>query len=162
MNRKQQNKYNELMKQVDKHLIKNNKRQSYDGKKTYRKNVSAFVKHLAIKFGSQNFKNLNDKHIISFVAERQNEVKTKTLLNELSAIRKLHELLPQKRYESLIENKDLDINRDDLDVSNEKIDRAWSNEEYQNALRVAQSMNRVDVIDALTLTRHFGTRVNEV
>src|SRR5699024_5361001 len=66
------------------------------------------------------------------------------------------------RYESLIENKDLDINRDDLDVSNEKIDRAWSNEEYQNALRVAQSMNRVDVIDALTLTRHFGTRVNEV
>src|SRR5699024_2273118 len=153
--------FNHLYTQAEKHLVKNNKKQGFNGKQTYMRNVKAFVRHLDKNFGSNNFKNLNDKHIISFVNERQNEVTTKTLLNELSAIRKLHELLPKKRYKNLIKNEDLQINRSDLDKNNEKTERAWTGDEYKKGLELAQDMNRQDVVHAMKLAKNFGLRINE-
>src|SRR5699024_1195526 len=153
--------FNNLYTQAEKHLVKNNKRQGFNGKQTYMRNVKAFVRHLDKNFGSNNFKNLNDKHIISFVNELQNEVTTKRLLNELSAIPKLQALLPKKWSKDLIKNEDLQINRCDLDKNNGKTERAWSGDEYKKGLELAQDMNRQDVVHAMKLAKNFGLRINE-
>lgn len=164
MNKAQENLYKELQKQIEIHMIKNNRRQAKDGKETYAKRCNAFAKHLAKNFGSRNFKNISDVHILSFVQERKDKVEAKTLRNELSAIRKLHSLLPKKRYDSLIENKAIDklIGLPPVEKKEELVDRAWNYREYEKALNLAGNMGRNDVVDALRLTRHFGTRINEV
>lgn len=164
MNKAQENLYKELQKQIENHMIKNNRRQAKNGKETYAKRCNAFAKHLAKNFGSRNFRNISDVHILSFVQERKDKVEAKTLRNELSAIRKLHSLLPSKRYDSLIENKAIDklIGLPAVEKKEEFIDRSWNRDEYEKALNIAENMGREDVSNALRLTRHFGVRINEV
>src|SRR5699024_10659970 len=49
-------------------------------------------------------------------------------------------------------------------ASNDEIDRAWTEDEYNDASNVAENMtdDRSDVVNALKLARNFGTRIEEV
>lgn len=157
MTKRQQNLYKNLERQIDK-TFKTNKRQAKTGNERYKNSCKEFAKHLAKKYASQNFRNIRDKHIQSFVKERKdNQIDAKTIRNDLSAIRKLHSMIDAKH--ELPKNTELDLpaveNKENL------IDRSWTEEEYKNALNLAENMNRNDVVNALKLAKNFGVRINE-
>lgn len=158
MTKRQKNLYNNLKKQIEK-AFDTNKRQAKNGNSRYEASCKSFAKHLATKYHSQNFKNIRKIHIESFVQERvENELDGKTIRNDLSAIRKLHDLLPQTNHK-LPKNSDLELPA--IVKKEEIVDRSWTEEEYEKALHVAESMNRNDIVDALKLAKNFGTRINE-
>lgn len=159
MTRREENLYQNLNEQIDK-IFKTNKRQSRSGKERFKAGCQDFAKHLAKEFGSQNFKNIRDQHLISYVeASRERGLSKSAITTNLSAIRKMHELMPKKKHELMIQNKDLNIPQTERNQTN--TDRAWTNEEYQQALELAQHMGRDDVTDALQLGRYFGMRIEE-
>ena len=82
------------------------------------------------------------------------------ITTNLSAIRKLHELMPKKKHELTIQNKDLNIPQVENNQTN--TDCAWMDREYHKALEEAQKMGRDDVAQSMRLGRHFGMRIEEV
>lgn len=165
MNKRQQNLFNNLVSQIER-VKKENVRQGSSGKDRYETSQRNFAKHLATKYGSQSFKNIRDQHIESFLKERieRDDVTLTTLKNDLSAIRKLHVNVNAKN--EISENKVFEdiLSSARVGASNDEIDRAWTEDEYNDALSVAENMpdDRSDVINALKMARHFGTRVEEV
>src|SRR5690625_2777137 len=104
MNKRQQNLFNNLVSQIER-VKKENVRQGSSGKDRYETSQRNFAKHLATKYGSQNFRNVRDQHIESFLKERieKDDVTLTTLKNDLSAIRKLHSNVNAKN--EISENK---------------------------------------------------------
>src|SRR5699024_8000637 len=118
-----------------------------------------FAKHLARHYNSQNFKNIRAKHIISYVQESiAYGIERKTIVTNLSGVRKLHSLLPKAKYELPLNQE---LNLPPAVKKEEIVDRAWTIEEYERALHLAYSMGREDVARSLQLTRNFGVRINE-
>lgn len=157
MTKRQQNLYKNLEKQVEK-AFKTNKRQSKSGNERYKNSCKEFAKHLSKNYSSQNFRNIRDKHIHSFVKERKdNQIDAKTIRNDLSAIRKLHSMIDAKH--ELPKNSELDL--PEIEHKENLIDRTWTDEEYKNALDLAKNMQRNDVVNALKLAKNFGVRINE-
>src|SRR5699024_8101450 len=113
------------------------------GNERYRNGVRAFCKHLAISYGSQNFRNINDKHLKSFVdASKKSNISSRALKTDLSAIRKLHSMIPKKRFKSLeTDNKKLGVG----ERKNIGVDRAWKNSEVATAIEHAKVMRRKDI-----------------
>ena len=112
----------------------------------------------AIHYRPKNFRNIQDKHLISFIEDSVAAgVDVTTLKTDLSAIRKLHTLIAKKRYKLTVGNDSLGVEKRDR----KKIDRAWSENEYANAIKVAISMNRNDVVWSLKLARTCGVRLEE-
>lgn len=162
MNKRQQNLFKNLVSQIEK-IKKENVRQGSAGKKRYETSQRNFAKHLAEKYGSQNFRNIKDKHIESFLKERieYDDVTLRTLKNDLAAIRKLHnnvnaknEISGNKTFKEILKNAR-------IGVGNDKLDRAWTDDEYEKALNVAENMQRDDAVNAMKLGREFGLRVHE-
>ncbi|WP_062354425.1 site-specific integrase [Bacillus kwashiorkori] len=90
MNQRQRNIYNNLWQQVHRTFDWRTHHQGKRGTERYRNGVNAFCKHLAIKYGSKNFKNINDKHLESFIKVSQEAgISASTIKTDLSAIRKL-------------------------------------------------------------------------
>src|SRR5699024_9799208 len=165
MNRRQQNLFNNLVSQIER-VKKENVRQGSAGKNRYETSQRNFAKHLAVNYGSQNFRNVRDLHIKSFLTERieKDDVTLATLKNDLSAIRKLHSNVNAKN--EISKNKVFEdiLSTARVGASNDEIDRAWTEDEYNDALNVAENMtdDRSDVVNALKLARNFGTRIEEV
>jgi len=157
--KREENLYQNLSEQIEK-IFKTNKRQSFAGKERFIAGCQDFAKHLAQNYGSQNFKNIRDQHLLSYVEASANRGLSKSAITtNLSAIRKLHELMPKKKHELAIQNKDLNIPQTEKNHLN--TDRAWTDNEYDQALEEAQEMDRDDVVQAMQLGRHFGMRIEE-
>jgi|SRR5699024_8479908 len=165
MNKRQQNLFNNLVSQIER-VKKENVRQGSGGKDRYETSQRIFAEHLATKYGSQNFRNVRDLHIESFLKERieRDDVTLTTLKNDLSAIRKLHANVNAKN--EISENKVFEdiLSQARVNDDNESVDRAWTEDEYNDALNIAENMqnDRSDVVNALKLARNFGTRIEEV
>src|SRR5699024_8754221 len=143
---------------VDK-MFKRNMRQGRTGNERYKNSCYHFAKHLARHYNSQNFKNIRAKHIISYVQESiAYGIERKTIVTNLSGVRKLHSLLPKAKYELPLNQE---LNLPPAVKKEEIVDRAWTIEEYERALHLAYSMGREDVARSLQLTRNFGVRINE-
>jgi integrase/recombinase XerD len=101
---------------------------------------------------------LQDKHLLSFINESIGaDIDVRTLKTDLAAIRKLHKLTKKTRY-------NLTVNNDQLGVEKrvkKKADRAWTDGEYNNAINLALSMNRNDVVWSLKLAMNCGVRLEE-
>lgn len=161
MTDKQQNIYENLWQQAHKIFDWRTHHQGHRGNERYRDGVRSFCKHLAVEYGSKNFKNISDKHLISFVeaSNKSNISSSSALKTDLAAIRKLHSMLPKKRY------KTLESNNKKLGVEQRKnigIDRAWKNNEVSKALDHAMVMNRKDVQWSIQCARSLGLRIEEV
>jgi len=158
LSRKQENIYNNLKVQIDK-AFSTNKRQMREGNNRYINSCYAFAKHLAKHYGSQTFRNIEGKHIQSFIDERDKHgIQLDTILSDVSSIRKLHHLTGGRRF--IPPNEKLLFPEPQSDTE-EKIDRAWTEEEYNKALQIARNLGRYDVINSFKLARHFGVRLNE-
>src|SRR5699024_5200015 len=159
MTEKQHNIYKNLWEQAHKIFDWRYHHQANRGNERYRNGVRAFCKHLAIHYQSKNFKNINDKHLKSFVEEsNKSNISSRALKTDLAAIRKLHSMLPKKRF------KQLETDNKKLGVGNRKnigIDRAWKNSEVAKAIEHAKITNRNDVKWAIQCARSLGLRIEE-
>ena len=159
MTEKQHNIYKNLWEQTHKIFDWRYHHQANRGNERYRNGVRAFCKHLAIHYQSKNFKNINDKHLKSFVkASNESNISSRTLKTDLAAIRKLHSMLPKKRYQNLEQNnKKLGV----VKRQNIGIDRAWNNNEVDKAIEHAKITDRNDVKWAIQCARELGLRIEE-
>lgn len=159
MTNKQHNIYENLWQQAHTIFDWRTHHQGKRGHARYRDGVRAFCKHLAIEYGSKNFKNMNDKHLKSFVkASNDSGISSSALKTDLSAIRKLHVMLPKKRFKQLeIDNKKLGVK----DRQSIGVDRAWTNNEVASAIKHAKVNGRKDVQWAIQCARAIGLRIEE-
>ena len=160
MTDKQQNIYENLWQQAHKVFDWRTHHQGHRGNERYRDGVRAFCKHLAIEYGSKNFKNISDKHLMSFVeASNASNISSSALKTDLAAIRKLHAMLPKKRFERLeTNNKKLGVEQ----RHNVGVDRAWKNSEVAQAIEHAKVTGRQDVQWSIQCARSLGLRIEEV
>lgn len=159
MTEKQQNIYKNLWEQAHKIFDWRTHHQARRGNERYRNGVSAFCKHLAIHYGSKNFKNINDKHLKSFVkASNESNISSRALKTDLAAIRKLHLMLPKKRFKQLeTDNSKLGVEK----RQNIGVDRAWRNSEVGKAIEHTKVTGRHDVRWAIQCARSLGLRIEE-
>ncbi|WP_219835366.1 phage integrase N-terminal domain-containing protein [Paenibacillus sp. R14(2021)] len=144
--------------------FRHSKRNSYLSRKRYFGSCKPFISYLEDEFRLQNLRNLHDKHVVAYITERQKQgISAKTILNDLCAIRYLHDLIQNPRYE-LSDNRTLQekygLVLDIAPVVNG--DRSWTNEEFNRMLDLAIELNREDIKDAMTLAKELGLRVTEV
>lgn len=135
---------------------------SYASRTRYKISCLVFAIHLSEQFKLQNIRNINDKHLASYVISRQNEgISSKTIKNDLSAIRFLHSKIDSPRFqlssnEELFEQFEIVI-----DQTSTQGNRAWTNEEYTNFINIATQYGRQDIADAAVLCRYMGLRITE-
>lgn len=149
-------------------LFKHTRAGSYATRNRYAKSCRSFIRFLDEHYHMKNLRNLQDKHIIAYVQYRQEQgISSKTIKNDLGAIRYMHDLLPNTKYE-LASNLELKQN---YNVHLEKTvavdgDRAWTEKEYTNMLQLLFEQSRTSKIAAITrdviiLERTMGLRVAE-
>lgn len=149
-------------------LFKHTRSGSYATRDRYLKSCKTFVNFLDENFKMKNLRNLQDKHLVAFAEYRQAEgISDKTLKNDLGAIRYLHDMVPNAKYE-LASNQQL---KQEYDVYLNKTiaitgDRGWTNSEYkemQQLLSTQSANSRVAAItsDVMTISRTMGLRVSE-
>jgi integrase/recombinase XerD len=160
MTPKQERMLENLWRQVEKHFNFNSRAgQGYRGTERYLAGIRSVLSTAVCKFNLQNIRNLQDKHLRQHIQDsKEAGVSIATIKNELSAIRKLHSIIPNTRYE-LSENKDLGLTEKRVTRG---VDRAWRDSEVQKAVNLAHSMGRYDVKWALSLARSAGLRIEEV
>lgn len=155
MNTRTENIKDNLMVQVEK-LYRNCNEKSYETRARYRDATERFCDFLAENYGLQKFANIKDKHLAAYVADmKQRGIAPTTMQSDLSGIRFFHRLSGEKF--TLLDNKAFALDKRQIG----KQDRAWSEEEITKALRLADSIGRVDISLSVQISRQFGTRIEE-
>src|SRR5690606_19011608 len=97
-------------------------------------------------------RNLQDKHLVAFAEYRQAEgISDKTLKNDLGAIRYLHDMIPNAKYE-LASNQQL---KQEYDVYLDKTiavtgDRGWTDSEYKEMQQLLSTQSSNSHVAAIT------------
>lgn len=158
LNEKQTRLYQQLEAQANKVLSFKKHHQGKRGTERYRAGVRPFLQFCAYQFGLRNVRNISDKHITAYIEySREANVAVSTLKTDLSAIRKLHEMIPNSRYR-LSENHELNYTDQ---RKTRGVDRAWRDSEVKHAVNLAHQMNRYDVKWSIQLARTMGLRIEE-
>ena len=160
-----------IMAQMEK-VYRHTRANSFGTRARYESSCRNFIGFLDEKFKMKNLRNLQDKHVVAYIQYRQSEgIAPKTLKNDLGAIRYMHDMLPNVKYD-LSDNKNIQIN---FPVTLEitpvvKGDRAWTEQEYRGMHRVAREMEEkgsrgsgtaADVQNIAQLAKTMGMRVTE-
>lgn len=149
-------------------VFKHTRAGSYATRDRYTKSCRSFIRFLDENFKMKNLRNLQDKHVVAYVQFRQEEgISSKTIKNDLGAIRYMHDLLPNAKYE-LASNAKL---KRDYEVQLEKTiavngDRAWTEQEYTNMQQLLSeqaftSKTAAITKDVMIIERTMGLRVAE-
>lgn len=144
-------------------IFKHTRIGSYRTRFRYRDSVRLFSKFVNDKFKLQNARNINDKHVVAFVQHRQdNGISTKTIKNDLAAIRYAHDQVARVRFD-IPSNADLVAKHG---IKFDKIsqitgNKAWTEQEYKDFRRLATKMGNQKASDILTLCREQGLRISE-
>ena len=160
-----------IMAQMEK-VFRHTRANSFGTRARYESSCRNFVQYLNDKFKLKNLRNLQDKHVVAYIEYRQSErIASKTLKNDLGAIRYMHDMLPKVKYE-LSDNKGLkehfSINLDKTPAI--KGNRAWTKQEYESMQKLASEViqkggkgagTAKDIKDILKLCRTMGMRVTE-
>lgn len=136
---------------------------SFGTRARYKDSCILFIRWLDEEFKVQNLRNLHDKHLVGFVKYRQSQgIAPKTIKNDLSAIRYLHDYVSKPRHR-LSNNKTLQecYNINLKKTPEVKGNRAWTNDEYQTMLKLARKKGRYYVADVMILCRTMGLRITE-
>lgn len=163
LTKKEQNMSRELFKQVEKRLSFATKGQSKAGIARYRASMRAFCDFVAKEFKMRNLNNISNKHLAAFVEHRK-KLGISNIHTEVSAIRKFHSTLEKPRYKELEkDNSKLGLDKRKV-VENGKnvVDRAWTEREFKEAVRVAEGYGHKDIAIAFKIARYGGLRINEV
>ena len=153
-----------------KKLFKHTRSGSFQTRKRYEKACKTFTDFLNERFKLKNLRNLQDKHIVAYIKHRQvNGIADKTIKTDLGAIRYMHDLVPNAKYElsSNVELKEVyNIQLDQTKVR--KGDRGWKTDEYESMKQLLSeqakttSSNTPKIThDVAVLARTMGLRVSE-
>lgn len=145
-----------LLVQVDK-LFRGTNRKSIKTRYRYKEAVYRFSKWLAQNTKLKKFSNIKSRHIYKYVDfMKYKGYEPTTIRQELSGIRFFHGLTESK--EMLPGNTRLNLDKRHYKCN---VSRAWSNEEYEKAIELAEKLRRIDVVMALKLCNAFGLRIEE-
>ena len=145
---------------------------SYGTRARYKQSCIKFADFINKKFKMQNLRNLQDKHIVAYIKYRQAQgISPKTIKSDLGAIRYLHDMLDNAKYE-LSDNatlaKEYDVFLDKTPAV--KGDRAWTKAEYEGMLAKLDELSQQsgslghtakDMQCILPLCRTMGLRITE-
>lgn len=160
-----------IMAQMEK-VFRHTRVNSFGTRARYESSCRSFVQFLDVKFKMKNLRNLQDKHVVAYIEHRQSEgIASKTLKNDLGAIRYMHDMIPQVKFE-LSDNKML---KENFSISLDKTpaikgNRAWTKQEYESMQKLASEViqkggkgigTAKDIKDVLKLCRTMGMRVTE-
>lgn len=153
-----------------KKLFKHTRTGSYATRDRYEKACSSFVSFLDERYKLKNLRNVQDKHVVSYIEHRQAKgIADKTIKTELGAIRYMHDMVPEAKY-VLSSNAEITKN---YAISLEqtkavKGDRAWTEKEYEQMkellnAQIPNSSSNTPLItrDVIVLARSMGLRVSE-
>lgn len=149
-------------------IFKHTRAGSYATRDRYTKSCRTFIRFLDENYKMKNLRNLQDKHILAYIQYRQDEgISSKTIKNDLGAIRYMHDLLSNAKYK-LASNAELKRN---YDVHLEKTiavdgNRAWTEQEYTNMQQLLSeqaftSKTAAITKDVMIIERTMGLRVAE-
>lgn len=160
-----------IMTQMEK-VFRHTRANSYGTRARYESSCRNFIGFLNEEFKMKNLRNLQDKHLVAYIQQRQSEgIAPKTLKNDLGAIRYMHDMISNVKYE-LSDNK---ILKEAYSITLDKTpavkgDRAWTEREYNAMQEFAQGMvenggrgarTASDVRDVVQLAKTMGFRVTE-
>ena len=160
-----------IMAQMEK-VYRHTRANSFGTRARYESSCRNFIGFLDEKFKMKNLRNLQDKHVVAYIQQRQAEgVAPKTLKNDLGAIRYMHDMIPNVKHE-LSDNKGLknDIFYCIRQNTCSKRNRAWTEHEYNDMQQFVRERaeddgrgteTAADVRDVMQLARTMGFRVTE-
>lgn len=145
---------------------------SYGTRARYKQSCVKFADFINEKFKMQNLRNLQDKHIVAYIQHRQAQgISPKTIKSDLGAIRYLHDMIDNAKYE-LADNatlaKDYGVFLDKTPAV--KGDRSWTKQEYEGMLAKLDDLSRQtghlgatasDMKCILPICRTMGLRITE-
>ncbi len=160
-----------IMGQMEK-VYRHTRANSFGTRARYESSCRNFISFLDEHYKMKNLRNLQDKHIVAYIQKRQADgIAPKTLKNDLGAIRYMHDMIPNVKYE-LADNKELTktflIKLDKTPAV--KGDRAWTQREYTSMYQFVQEVaigdgrgaqTAADVRDVMQLAKTMGLRVTE-
>lgn len=157
-NNKRSGKAKNLIIQGDK-IMNKSRRGSIGTRRKYTATNRRFLNYVADKFGVQSVRNIEDKHVSSYLIHlREKGSGPSYLKTEFSGIKYLHEHIPNPRYKELTLHGGLDI---EDRVYGEK-DRKFSERELRRFFDVCEEYKREDIRDMGKIALHVGTRISEV
>lgn len=154
-------------------LFKHTRSGSYATRARYESSCKQFINFLDDKYKMKNLRNLQDKHIVAYIQYRQElGISDKTLKGDLGAIRYMHDLVPNAKYElstneNLVKSYEVQLGK----TPAVKGDRAWTQKEYEDMRTLADNLSQQegyrgltakDVRDILPICRTMGLRITEV
>lgn len=163
-----------IMAQMDK-IFRHTRANSFGTRSRYESSCRKFVQFIDEKFKMKNLRNLQDKHVAAYIEYRQTGgVAPKTIKNDLGAIRYMHDMVPQAKYE-LSDNAGL---KKGYSISLDKTpavkgNRAWTQQEYEGIKKVAFEIvakglkdpkvtrTAKDLPDVIMVCRTMGMRITE-
>lgn len=114
---------------------------------------------LADEYHLQKLANISSKHLTAYILRMQEDGKSpSTIKTDLSAIRFFHDKISDAKYD-LPANDELNVKLDRRNFG--RVDRSWSEEEFNRTLGKALAENRYDYILAFYLARYAGLRLHE-
>jgi site-specific recombinase XerD len=148
--------YNNLKIQIDK-LYRHINQLSINSRPAYKSAFLRLCKHVAKEFKVQNIRNINDKHVYSYISDKIDDACTASYLkSEMSGIRFIYDQIGDARYRLKTNNDELGIpERDNIK------DRTWTDSEVKNMLKIALVEKRYDVYFSIALSKALGTRLHE-
>lgn len=160
-----------IMAQMEK-VYRHTRANSFATRARYESSCRNFIGFLDEKFKMKNLRNLQDKHVVAYIQQRQAEgIAPKTLKNDLGAIRYMHDMIPNIKHE-LSDNKEL---KNAFSIALDKTpavkgNRAWTDHEYNDMQQFVREMatsngrgaeTAADVRDVMQLAKTMGLRVTE-
>ncbi len=130
----------------------------------YYHHLHLFCQFLADSFNLKTLANLQNKHLVEYVLERQDEGKSAaTIKNDLAAIRYFHDQIPRPRYR-ISSNQALTKKYMDFNLEKRKfggINRQPTELEYQALVAMASQSKNPEMANIIRLCRELGLRIHE-
>lgn len=130
----------------------------------YYSHMDLFCRFLADNFNLKTLANIQNKHLMEYVIERQSEGKSaSTIKNDLAAIRYFHDQIPQARY-VLSSNQVLSETYINFNLERRcfgRIDRRPTNLEYKALINLAKQTRNPEMGLIIILGREMGLRIHE-
>ncbi|KPN89515.1 site-specific integrase [Lysinibacillus sp. ZYM-1] len=130
----------------------------------YYSHMDLFCRFLADNYNLKTLANIQNKHLIEYVIERQSEGKSAaTVKNDLAAIRYFHDQIPQTRYllssNQVLSEKYINFNLERRRFGG--IDRRPTNLEYQAFISLARQTRNPKIAFIIILGKELGLRIHE-
>lgn len=131
----------------------------------YYNHMDLFCRFLADNFNLKTLANIQNKHLVEYVIERQNEGKSAaTIKNDLASIRYFHDQIPQARY-YLSSNQVLSEKFSEFSLERRSfggVDRRPTQTEYKALVQLAEQTKNPDMAFVIILAKEMGLRIHEV